>query len=71
MIQPSEIRPLAIFMVLLLFPQLCWAYLDPSLGGPIYQLLLPVFAAIVAFWKTLKVLAVRSARWAYKKMLRS
>lgn len=31
-----------------------WAYIDPNSGGMLFQLLVPVFAAIVAFWAYLR-----------------
>ena len=32
-----------------------WAYIDPNTAGIVYQFLLPVFAAILGFWRWLKM----------------
>ncbi len=37
-----------------LMPGLAFAYIDPNAGGFLFQLLTPVFIAIIAFWAFLK-----------------
>jgi hypothetical protein len=37
-------------LTLVLTPGFAWAYVDPNAGGMLFQLLAPVFAAIVGAW---------------------
>lgn len=50
---PSSAAWLA-FLALLLQPVSAWAYIDPNAGGMLFQLLAPLFAAIVGAWLFLR-----------------
>ena len=41
-------------MLLALAPGAAFAYIDPNAGGLLFQILTPVFVAIVVFWTFLK-----------------
>lgn len=41
-------------LALALHPQSAWAYIDPNAGGMLFQLLAPLFAAIVGGWLFLR-----------------
>lgn len=41
-------------LALLLHPVAAWAYIDPNAGGMLFQLLAPLFAAIVGAWLFLR-----------------
>ncbi len=41
-------------MLLALVPGAAFAYIDPNAGGILFQILTPVFIAIVVFWTFLK-----------------
>jgi hypothetical protein len=38
----------------LLLPSSVWAYIDPNVGGMLFQLLAPLFAAVVGAWLFLR-----------------
>lgn len=40
----------AVLLSLLLQPVLAFAYIDPNAGGLLFQLLAPVFAAVIGAW---------------------
>jgi len=39
---------------LLVLPGSAWAYIDPNAGGMLFQLLAPLFAAVVGGWLFLR-----------------
>ena len=41
-------------VLFLLFPGSVWAYIDPNAGGMLFQLLAPLFAAVVGAWLFLR-----------------
>ena len=41
-------------LALLVQPATAWAYIDPNAGGMLFQLLAPLFAAIVGAWLFLR-----------------
>ena len=41
-------------LALLMLPVPAWAYIDPNAGGMLFQLLAPLFAAIVGGWLFLR-----------------
>ena len=45
---------LVALLVLLSQPLPAWAYIDPNAGGMLFQLLTPLFAAIVGGWLFLR-----------------
>ena len=49
-------RPAALVAVILLLalPGSAWAYIDPNAGGMLFQLLAPLFAAVVGAWLFLR-----------------
>lgn len=49
-------RLAALFTVVLLLvlPGSAWAYIDPNAGGMLFQLLAPLFAAVVGGWLFLR-----------------
>lgn len=50
----SVCRPLAIGLVAAVSCNSAFAYIDPNAGGMLFQLLAPVFAAIVGAWLFLR-----------------
>lgn len=42
------------FFLLLVLPGSAWAYIDPNAGGMLFQLLAPLFAAVVGGWLFLR-----------------
>ena len=52
---PYRLLPPACALLALLLPALpAWAYIDPNAGGMLFQLLAPMFAAIVGAWLFLR-----------------
>jgi len=52
---PTRCLSLACTLLALLLPALpAWAYIDPNAGGMLFQLLAPMFAAIVGAWLFLR-----------------
>ena len=45
---------LTIVLPLMLLPRSAWAYIDPNAGGMLFQLLAPLFAAVVGGWLFLR-----------------
>ena len=45
---------LMIVTLLLAMPGSAWAYIDPNAGGMLFQLLAPLFAAVVGGWLFLR-----------------
>ena len=45
---------LIVGVLLALLPGAAYAYIDPNAGGLLFQILTPVFVAIVVFWAFLK-----------------
>ena len=45
---------LSTVVLLVLFPGSAWAYIDPNAGGMLFQLLAPLFAALVGAWLFLR-----------------
>lgn len=43
-----------IVALLLVLPGSAWAYIDPNAGGMLFQLLAPLFAAVVGGWLFLR-----------------
>ena len=50
-------------VLLLWLPPSAWAYIDPNAGGMLFQLLAPLFAAVVGGWLFLR-------RWITEQMRR-
>ena len=51
-------------LALLLSAQPAWAYIDPKAGGMLFQLLAPMFAAVVGGWLFLRRwIAAQCRRW--------
>jgi hypothetical protein len=42
------------FSLMLVLPGSAWAYIDPNAGGMLFQLLAPLFAAVVGGWLFLR-----------------
>jgi hypothetical protein len=42
------------FCLMLVLPGSVWAYIDPNAGGMLFQLLAPLFAAVVGGWLFLR-----------------
>jgi hypothetical protein len=51
---PRAAKLLVALLVLLSQPLPAWAYIDPNAGGMLFQLLAPLFAAIVGGWLFLR-----------------
>ena len=47
----------ALWVLLGLYPVTCFAYVDPNLGGALFQWLAPLFAVFVVLWGRLKYVA--------------
>jgi hypothetical protein len=50
----SLLKPVFILVTLAIYPTTCYAYIDPNIGGWLFQLLFPVFVAIGGAWLVLK-----------------
>ena len=48
------LRPALLFTLALLLPSSAFAYIDPNAGGLLFQLLAPLFAAVVGGWLFLR-----------------
>ena len=48
------LRPALLFTLALLLPGSAFAYIDPNAGGLLFQLLAPLFAAVVGGWLFLR-----------------
>lgn len=48
--QPSLRVAAVIAAAVATYPLPAWSYLDPNTGGLLFQLLFPLFAAVIAFW---------------------
>ena len=59
----SSLRHVALAAVLITLPASAFAYIDPNAGGLLFQLLAPVFAAVVGAWVFLR-------RWFASKVRR-
>jgi len=50
----AQVKPLLLGIFTALVPGAAFAYIDPNAGGILFQILTPVFIAIVVFWTFLK-----------------
>lgn len=57
-----------ILIALVLQPTFAFAYIDPNAGGFLFQLLAPLFAAIVAAWVFMRRAIVDSLRAVWDKL---
>ncbi len=63
-------RPAALLSVvmLVLLPGSAWAYIDPNAGGMLFQLLAPLFAAVVGGWLFLRRWIMEQARRLWRRL---
>ncbi len=52
----------------LLLPSSVWAYIDPNAGGLLFQLLAPLFAAVVGAWLFLRHWIAGQARRLWRRL---
>jgi hypothetical protein len=57
-----------ILLTLLLQPVWAFAYIDPNAGGLLFQLLAPLFAAVVGAWVFMRRTISNSIRAAWQKL---
>lgn len=57
-----------LWLSLLLQPALAFAYIDPNAGGLLFQLLAPLFAAIVGAWVFMRRAISNSIRTVWQKL---
>jgi hypothetical protein len=60
--------PRAFLILALLLPASAWAYIDPNAGGMLFQLLAPVFAAVVGVWLFLRQWIAAQARRLWRRL---
>ena len=62
-------HPLRLLLFATLFlPATAWAYIDPNAGGMLFQLLAPLFAAVVGGWLFLRRWIADLARRAWRRI---
>jgi len=63
-------KPAALLALLsmLLLPAPAWAYIDPNAGGMLFQLLAPLFAAVVGGWLFLRKWIAEQVRQVWRKL---
>jgi len=57
-----------ILLTLLLQPAWAFAYIDPNSGGMLFQLLAPLFAAVVGAWVFMRRFIVQSIRTVWQRL---
>ena len=60
--------PLIPLLLLLSLPTPAWAYVDPNAGGLLFQLLAPLFAALVGGWLFLRRWIADTARRLWRRL---
>ncbi len=58
----------ALALVLLVMPASAFAYIDPNAGGMLFQLLAPVFAAVVGAWLFMRRWIAAAARRLWRRL---
>jgi len=62
-------KPAALLALLsMLLPAPAWAYIDPNAGGMLFQLLAPLFAAVVGGWLFLRKWIAEQVRQVWRKL---
>lgn len=61
-------RKQLLWAFVLLQPALAFAYIDPNAGGLLFQLLAPLFAAVVAAWVFMRRTIAHSIRMVWEKL---
>ena len=62
------LRPALLFIFTLLLPVSAFAYIDPNAGGLLFQLLAPLFAAVVGGWFFLRRWIATHARRLWRRI---
>ena len=64
----TPLTRLLLLVAALLAPTCAHAYIDPNAGGLLFQLLAPVFAAIVGAWIFLRRWITETARQLWRRL---